>query len=321
MRYYRIFIIMLAALLLSGGYAYSEQNSCESTQSSQRSYSNPVIDIIGLADPHVLLYEGVYYLYPTGDGKGYDVFTSTDLVNWENQGKCFEDERGGVWAPDVFHDETGDGKFYLYYTVGPMEFKVIGVAVADSPLGPFEDKGVLIEHAIDAHMFRDDNGKYYLYYVKTDFFNRIRVQPMETPTTPSGKSKLVILPVKPWELRGGAIAEAPWMIKRNGLYYLMYSASVAFTPWYAIGYAVSKSPMGPFKKYSDNPIAKRGGGVFGPGHHCVVKGPDRGLWMIYHQKASEKIDRDRFIAIDPLWFDQEGVIHTRTTRGTEQGTP
>ena len=108
------------------------------------------------------------------------------------------------------------------------------------------------------------------------------------------------------------------MLKRDGVYYLMYSGSGADGPNYAIGYATAQSPLGPFKKYDGNPIAKRGDGVFGPGHHCVINGPRGKLWMVYHQQNSEKPGWNRFLAIDPLWFDENGVIHAKTTRGTDQ---
>ncbi|MDL1872546.1 hypothetical protein FBR05_10095, partial [Deltaproteobacteria bacterium PRO3] len=80
-------------------------------------------------------------------------------------------------------------------------------------------------------------------------------------------------------VRRGAVAEGPWMLKRKGVYYLMYSGSGADGPDYAIGYATSKSPLGPFTKHAGNPIAKRGNGVFGPGHHCVITGPDGKLYF------------------------------------------
>ncbi len=287
-----------------------------------RTYSNPIIEAIGPADPHVIRHEGVYYLYPTDTGASYDVYTSPDLVEWEKKGPCFEDARGGLWAPDVFHHASGDGRFYLYYTIGsgPMHIKEIGVAVSDSPLGPFQDVRVLVEKAIDAHLFEDDDGMLYLYYVDVSKPNNIRVQPMKTPTKKRGESTPVIAPEASWECAHGSVAEGPWMLKHDGVYYLMYSGSGADGPDYAIGYATSKSPLGPFEKYAGNPIAKRGEGVFGPGHHSVVEGPAGDLWMVYHQKADTEIDWKRFLAIDPLWFE-DGVIHTRTTRGTPQPAP
>lgn len=298
----------------------------EKTAKSDRkpgTYRNPIIDRIGMADPTVVRYRGKYYLYPTWDCKGYDVFVSDDLVEWEHAGKCYRDKRGGVWAPDVFDNSERDGKFYLYYTVDdPAGDKLVGAAVADGPLGPFTDKGTLVRAAIDAHLFRDDDGKLYLYYVEVSpGYNRISVQPMADPLTRKGEPTLLIEPKDPWETRGAAIAEGPWMLKHKGLYYLTYSGSPANGPQYAVGYATSKSPVGPFTKYAGNPIAKQGDGIFGPGHHCVVEGPDKRLWMVYHQQNSDKIGWRRFLAIDPLWFDEDGVIHVKLSRATTQPAP
>jgi len=288
-----------------------------------RTYRNPIIDRIGPADPAVIRYRGRYYLYPTLDCKGYDVFVSDDLVHWTQKPKCFTDSRGGVWAPDVFHNEKGDGRFYLYYTVDkPGGGKLIGVAVAGDPLGPFVDKGTLVHDAIDAHLFRDDDGAMYLYYADIRHgSNKIAVQPMADPLTTRGEPTLLIRPTEEWERHGAPIAEGPWMLKRKGIYYLMYSGSGADGPDYAVGYATSRSPTGPFTRFPGNPIAKRGNGVFGPGHHCVIAGPDGRLWMLYHQQNSERRGWKRFLAIDPLWFDEQGVIHVKTTRGTDEPAP
>ncbi len=285
-----------------------------------KTYRNPIIRRIGPADPAVIRYRGTYYLYPTMDGRGYDVFVSNDLVTWQQKPKCYVDPRRGAWAPDVFHNKRGDGKFYLYYTVNkPGRGKLIGVAVADHPLGPFVDRHTLVTDAIDAHMFQDDDGAFYLYYVEIrpgPF--KILVQPMSDPLVKKGPPKEVIRPTADWEQRQGAVTEGPWMLKHDGRYNLMYSGSGANGPDYAIGYATSDSPTGPFTKYRGNPIAKRGNGVFGPGHHCVVAAPNGKLWMVYHQQNSQKIGWDRFLAIDPLWIDKDGVIHAKTTRGTDE---
>src|SRR6185312_7979002 len=106
-----------------------------------------------------------YYMNPTWDTRhGYEAFTSKDLVHWKDAGRCFEDARGGAWAPDVFNNKRGDGKFYLYYTdntvggtdrVADLDHKQIGVAIAHNPLGPFKDKKALVADAIDANLFQD----------------------------------------------------------------------------------------------------------------------------------------------------------------------
>lgn len=292
-----------------------------------RTYRNPILDRLGPADPHVIRHGGKYYLYPTTDGRGYDVWVSDDLVHWEGRPKCYTDPRGGAWAPDVFHHARGDGRFYLYYTVnraagrrGGLD-KVIGVAVADGPLGPFADRGNLAEPAIDAHLFGDEDGRLYLYYVDLAGGFKIKVQPMADPLTKRGEAREVIRPTADWEKRKGSVTEGPWMLRRGGTYYLMYSGSGADGPDYAIGYATAPSPLGPFTKHPGNPIVQRGGGVFGPGHHCVVPGPDGRLWMVYHQQNSAQVGWDRFLALDPIEFDGTGVLRARATRGTDQPAP
>jgi xylan 1,4-beta-xylosidase len=290
-------------------------------------YRNPILTAGSPADPHVIRVDGTYYLYATTHGRGFDAYASKDLVHWELKGRAFDDPRGGAWAPDVFHNVRGDGKFYLYYTDndakesnGPFD-KQIGVAVADSPLGPFVDKGPLVGGVIDAHLFQDDDGRYYLYYVSISDGFKIIVQPMADPLTPQGEPTQVLHPTEPWEMAAGEVTEGPFILKRDGVYYLMYSGSGADSPQYSIGYATAKSPTGPFEKFAGNPIVSQKEGLFGPGHHCVVEGPDGKLWMVYHQKYSDRKSFRRFTALDPLWFDESGVIHAKVTRETEEPGP
>lgn len=301
---------------------------CATGTSSQKTYSNPLLTDHqhDLADPDVLEVNGKYYLYPTSDGRGYEVFVSKDLVHWKKEARVLDEQRG-AWAPDVFFNERGDGKYYLYYTVDAPNssreerHKEIGVSVADNPLGPFVDKGALAQDSIDAHLFEDNDGKLYLYYVEIVPSFRIFAQPMSDPVTKKGERIEVIHPTEPWEMSNGRVTEGPFMLKRGDTYYLMYSGTGADSPNYGIGYATSKSPLGPFTKYSGNPIAHRGGGVLGPGHHCVVTGPDGKLWMVYHQKREDSISWGRFVALDPIWFDEQGVLHARTSRDTKEPAP
>jgi beta-xylosidase len=161
-RHARFLFLQLAAFVLLGAASIAQPSALR----PDRTYRNPIIDRIGPADPAVLRYDGKYYLYPTLDGKGYDVFVSIDLVHWEQKPKCFTDTRGGAWAPDVFHHRNGDGKFYLYYTVNrPSGGKQIGVAVGDGPLGPFRDRAQLADRAIEGLLFQDGVGDLYLYDV------------------------------------------------------------------------------------------------------------------------------------------------------------
>jgi xylan 1,4-beta-xylosidase len=327
----RIWLVAWGTMLMTGlASAAAPDLSGNPTNLSPRTaktYRNPIIDRLGPADPHVIRYQGRYYLYPTMDGRGYDVFVSDDLVHWEEKGKVFRDARGGAWAPDVFQNKRGDNRFYLYYTDDAPRApagkggKQIGVAVAEGPMGPFVDQGVLAAEAIDAHLFQDEDGRFYMYYVHLAGGFKIMVQPMADPRTKKEEPRMVIRSTEAWEKTSGEVTEGPFMLKHKGLYYLMYSGTGADSPNYGIGYATSKSPLGPFVKYPGNPIAHRGGAVLGPGHHSVIDGPDGRLWMVYHQKASTRKGWDRFLAIDPLWFDDQGVIRVKTTRGTDEPAP
>jgi beta-xylosidase len=304
-------------------FVWAEQVTA-TKQAPAKTYRNPLLPEREIADPFVLRMDGKYYLYPTTDSRGYEVFVSDDLVHWERKARVFRDPRGGDWAPEVFYNKRGDGKFYLYYTDnmpgpkhGPFN-KQIGVAVAESPLGPFADKGPLATQSIDADLFQDDDGSLYLYYVELAGGFKILVQPMANPLSKKGEPKVLIRPTEEWEKRSGEVTEGPFMLKHNGNYYLMFSGSGADSPDYGIGYATSKSLTGPFVKYAGNPIAHRGGKVLGPGHHCVVEGPDGKLWLVYHQKWNAEQNFHRFLAIDPVWFDAEGVLHAKVSRDTDE---
>ena len=144
---------------------------------------------------------------------------------------------------------------------------------------------------------------------------------MDDPARKQGEATIVIRPTEPWEKRSGEVTEGPFMLKHKGFYYLTYSGTGADSPDYAIGYATSQSPTGPFEKYPGNPIAHRGGRVLGPGHHCVIAGPNGRLWLVYHQKWNADRSFHRFLAIDPLWFDQNGVLHAKLSRNTDEPAP
>jgi xylan 1,4-beta-xylosidase len=222
-----------------------------------------------LADPAVILHQGVYYLYATGevDGdNGYRVHTSTDLVNWRRGPVLFRPGQRHIWAPDIWRDPDS-GRFHLYYTAN----RTVGVAEAAGPVGPFVITRKLVDSAIDAHLFRDDEG--------------------------------------------------PWIIKHDGRYYLLYSGSGADTSDYAVGYATSSSPLGPFTRAEHNPILHRGEGLYGPGHGCAIQDAEGTWWFVYHQKNSDRRAWDRFICIDRLDFDERGRLDGEATRNQVRPAP
>ncbi len=136
----------------------------------RETYCNPVCEG---ADPFVLLHDGKYHLYSTNARDGYEVFESDNLKDWVNRGYCLRKEEvmgeKWFWAPEVTYL---NGKFYMVYS----SEEHLGVAVSDSPLGPFKQetkKWLSRRNGIDGHFFVDDDGQVYLYYVRFDGGNVI----------------------------------------------------------------------------------------------------------------------------------------------------
>lgn len=274
-----------------------------------KTYTNAVYE--NYADPEVLLHEGKYYLYGTGGSGGYDVHVSSDLVNWKQQPKkAVAPNLWGIssnyWAPDV---EYIDGKFYMVVTCSES----IGIAVSDSPLGPFKEyhKTVLYKGAIDGHIFVDDDGKIYLYYVHFNNGNNIAGVQLDKNMQPIESTwKQIITPVEEWETRDGKITEGPYMLKHNGVYYLTYSGSHYINPKYAVGYATCETPLGNFDKYDLNPIMVGNSQVYGAGHHCFTTTKDGSqLIIVYHTHKSTDTIHSRKVCIDLARFSPvEGDI-------------
>lgn len=279
----------------------------------KESYTNALVP--EAADPDVLYYKGTYYMYPThtgGDIGGIKVYTSTDLTHWTDKGLALSKDNvwgtTGFWAPDLIER---DGKFYMYYTANEH----LAVAVSDSPLGPFkqEKKQALHEdiNEIDANAFKDDDGQYYLYFVRFHEGNEIwgarlkeDMQTIEEDTVTK-----IIAPSQEWEKDMAHINEGPYMLKKDGRYYLTYSGSHFESPQYGSGYATSKAPLGEFEKYKNNPIMQSNAVVHGAGHHGITQSPDgKELFMVYHRHESIWNTDPREFAIDRMRFtkDEEG---------------
>lgn len=270
-------------------------------------YRNPVWEG---ADPFVFLHEGTYYFYVSNGDEGYRVLTSDDLVNWQDHGPCLsrEDVQGDrwFWAPEVTEQ---DGKFYMVYTAEEH----IGIAVADSPLGPFKQatpRWLSERNAIDGSFFKDEDGQVYLYYVRFDGGNVIYGAKLHDMLTldEEGEQRLIAAEAE-WETRDCLVAEGPFMLKHNGKYYLTYSANHFRTPDYAVGYAVADTPLGPFKKYEGNPILKKNEGIVGTGHHCFTTSKDgKQLICVYHCHHNREEIHPRMTCIDPAEFTADGTL-------------
>lgn len=286
-------------------------------------YSNPVLKESG--DPDCLRVGQTYYLYLPAKKK-YEAYTSPDLVNWKPAGAVFQSLGNKLWAPDVY--AHSDGKFYLYFTeLNPdakdpaVGDKDIGVAVAGNPLGPFRKVKMLIENdfaAIDPNLFRDRNGLLYLYYKireREGGPSRIMVQRMKSPTVPDRLKKPIVLlesdGLNSWERH---CIEQPFVYRHENIYYLFYSGHLGDTPRYAIGYAASRSPLGPFRKSPDNPLlsSSQKQNIIAPGATSIVKDRKGQLWMIYRQKVDREKNWDLHVCIDRLDFKSKKPVITPT---------
>jgi hypothetical protein len=108
------------------------------------------------------------------------------------------------------------------------------------------------------------------------------------------------MPSEPWEGPYGDWYwnEGPYVLKRRGTYYQMYSGGFYADASYAIGIAESRSPRGPWRKDPENPILKSSARITGPGHHSFVYGPDAAtIYAVYHGyvdgEPGRKVNLDR----------------------------
>lgn len=269
-------------------------------------YENPILK--GYADPDILYENGTYYFYATSYhvNNGYEVLTSKDLINWENKGLAFSGAWGDrwYWAPDV--KKIGD-KYYMLASVNEH----LGIAVSDSPEGPFIPEAVpLFDCSIDGHIFIDDDGEIYIYYVSWRKDHRYGLYGMKMtgdfkPVYESERA--LIFAEDEWESQQAKVAEAPYMIKKDGLYYLTYSGSHYESKFYAVGYALSSSPMGPFEKYENNPILVGDGvNVCGAGHHCITNDSEGNMLIVYHTHRDSEHIHPRCISVGSIFFEKDG---------------
>ena len=330
-------------------------------QNQYQTYTNPVLvpgnfngtNINSTADPHVFQdTDGTYYMYVTGNG--YPCFSSRDLVNWTYEKKVFTGSNRkwavqGFWAPEVI--KIGE-KYYLHYTAGREDnIKHIGVAVANHPTGPFVDVNdyPFIDNGakgtIDSHVFIDDDGKTYMYYSNAMSTNpvpewggkkRSEIWVVEIQPDFSGflsEPVMLIYPQQNWEYKTSSNQywnEGAVVLKNNGMYYLIFSANCYCAANYAVGYATSTSPMGPFTKSPGNPILSNSGvshAVSGPGHNSVVRGPDGESWyFVYHSHVHVgNLNSDnsgiRQVNIDRMFFNHDGTMSVSGPSITPQPYP
>jgi beta-xylosidase len=313
-------------------------------------YVNPVFGE-PFPDPFVLRRDGAYYAYCTDiGGRGPRVIgllRSEDLTTWTPlpgplERPPFANLEFEFWAPEV---ATGDdGRLYMYYSTGEDDVgHRLRVAAADDPTGPFRDLGrelVPDAFAIDAHPFRDDDGTWYLYYAR-DFLDGDRVgtslvvDRLVDMVSLEGEPTTVLRATADWQIyqRGrpmyGAVydwhtLEGPFVVKRHGRYWCLYSGGAWREQNYGVSYAVANSPTGPFVDApGEGPAILRtvSGRVLGPGHCSVTTAPDGTDWLVYHAwdaaRTARRMCIDRLVwtpdgprCDGPSWDEQPGPVST-----------
>ncbi|WPR73401.1 glycoside hydrolase family 43 protein [Algoriphagus sp. NG3] len=283
-------------------------------------FSVPEKEPIFLADPTIFYHEGTYYLYGTsGNNKnlGFEVYVSKNLKSWKrsdkNDGYALKKGESygdiGFWAPQVFEYE---GKFYMAYTANEH----IAIATSASPLGPFtqaekKDLEAPVKQ-IDPYIFIDEDGKKYMYHVRLTEGNRLYVAEMKDDFSGIKSETLTYCfhAEESWENTQNVewtVSEGPTIIKHKGLYYFIYSANDFRNPDYAVGYAISESPMGPWKKSPTNPIFdKTDAGINGSGHGDVFVDAQGKLRYVLHTHNSDEEVSPRKTALIELEFKPNG---------------
>ncbi|MFT4023495.1 MAG: glycoside hydrolase family 43 protein [Flavihumibacter sp.] len=274
-----------------------------------------------IGDPTIFAHQGIYYLYGTGPAAndGIMVYRSRDAVQWEGpvgasggfalkKGDAFGDK--GFWAPQVF---ACNDSFYMAYTANEQ----IAIAVSNSPLGPFrqtEPRPLAgAGKKIDPFVFRDDDGTWYLYHVRLQKGNRLFVAKMypDLHNIDTGTVKELLSAELPWENTqhtGWPVAEGPTVLKKNGRYWLLYSANDFRNPDYAVGYATAASPWGPFIKQQGGPLISRHNTAWnGTGHGDLLQLAGGRYCYVFHTHFNKDTVAPRLGAIVDVQIGRKGI--------------
>lgn len=274
------------------------------------------------ADPEAAILNNRYWIFPTFSAPYeqqvfLDAFSSKDLVTWKKYPRIVDTAairwaRRAIWAPAILEHRK---KFYLFFAANDIQNNLekggIGVAVANQPEGPYRDHlgKPLIDRfhngaqPIDQFVFRDDDGKIYMFYGGWRHCNVVQLNDNLNGLIPFPEGSTFK------EVTPEGYVEGPFLFKRGGKYYFMWSEGGWTGPDYSVAYAVADSPLGPFIRkgkilQQDPKIAT------GAGHHSVlsIPGKDR-HFIVYHRRPLTETDgNSREVCIDELKFDEKGNI-------------
>lgn len=286
---------------------------------------NPILDpkyLIPDAEAHVMP-DGRLYIYGSHDSwtgndycsHDYRVFSCDDpaLEHWVDHGEAFQNregegqvywQAGPLYAPDAIHK---DGKYYLYFC-GALSME--GVAVSDSPHGPFVDpKPIEIANgdAIDPAIFIDDDGTAYYLWGQYKLRGAKLKEDMCTIDETTLERELLT------EMEHG-FHEGASLRKRNGKYYIVY-CDTSRGKATCLSYAISDHPLGPYKKggviidniFCDPATWNNHGSI-----ECF-----KGQWFVFYHRAVDNKNYRRRVCVEPIYFNQDGSINEveMTTNG------
>ncbi|MCB9249444.1 MAG: family 43 glycosylhydrolase [Ignavibacteriales bacterium] len=303
--------------------------SCSQSNSNKTNHiTNPIIKGY-FADPTIVKNDGNYIIYATIDpwgGEELAVFETKDFknfsrkhINWPTKKACTSptSRDAMVWAPSVVKK---DSIFYMYVSVGSE----VWVGKSKHPLGPWENaksnKTPLINseyfpgfHMIDAECFIDEDGEAYLYWGSG--LNWVNGKCFVVKL---GKD-MITFAEEPKDITPPSYFEAPFMLKHNGNYYLMYSEGKAIDSTYKIQYSIGKLPYGPWVKGKNSPILSSSSDsvTIGPGHHTVFTEENQN-YILYHRIFPQEKDIVlRELCVDSLNFDKDGNIKKIIPKGID----
>ena len=280
---------------------------------------NPIVEG-WYADPEAVVFNKQCWVFPTysapyDEQLHFDAFSSKDLVHWKKHPNVLTSNEvswacRAMWAPAIV---MKDKKYYLFFAANDVhegEVGGIGVAVSRKPQGPYKDAlgKPLIQNIvngaqpIDQFVFRDDDGQYYMYYGGWGHCNVVRLADDLLSIVPfsDGTTYKEVTPER--------YVEGPFMLKRQGKYYFMWSEGGWGGPDYCVSYAISDSPLGPFHRIGkileqDPKVAT------GAGHHSVICTGNDEWYIIYHRRPLGETDANhRVTCIDCMEFDEQGFI-------------
>ena len=295
------------------------------------SAQNPVIRNQFSADPTARVFNNKVYLYPSHDIKppvgqrqdwfcmeDYHVFSSENLTDWTDHGMIVTQNKVpwvrpnsySMWAPDCVYR---NGKYYFYFPSSPNAGGgfAVGVAIADSPEGPFipEPEPIKGINGIDPCVLLASDGNAYIFWGNgrcAKLKDNMKELADDNPksTVKFGNREMEMIGANCLEGLPNRQAEGPFAFEYNGNYYLTYPYVRENTE--VLGYAMSKNPMGPYE-YKGLIMAEHANGCW-TNHHSIIN--YKGQWYLFyhHNDFSPSDDKRRSVCIEKLFFNADGTI-------------